>query len=442
MLSLPHPLIVLSAQVNETPPQKADCFASWEDFLQSGSEARGFFINDFTGKNLGALIRAIRRSRWWAVPVIGWKDAPPDDFFLLDALLPLDEAKTFTAEMAARHKLMPGNSGTMELCEKILYFLYIRQPNATLKPFLDRNDFHLYRYPVVECLATKKEDVRPVIDRLFHYGLLERVALLDRTQHCPACSSAHMHMLQVCPSCGSIDIHHAETKDPACTCASCHHSFSRGIVRVRCLDCGQDYLPNDLISHDICTLALSPRGQVAAQARQIEKSFAAFDNERYVDPAFFRQIFHRMLNTREQFKDFYFSLLHINFVNAEALMDRLGGQRLYILLNELAHGLLGILRTSDFITRIQAQHLCLLFPLAPSEGMAARLTAFFEHAQAEHKIEEQLEIEISAIDITSDTFFEAGVDADSLINSLIRREAIPLLAERSKPSTQISEDNI
>ncbi|MDR3089156.1 MAG: hypothetical protein LBU39_04990 [Desulfobulbaceae bacterium] len=421
MFSSLRPLVVLSARANDLPLKEDDCFASWDEFLQSGSEARGFLVEDFTAESLAALIYAIRQSRWWALPIIGSKDAPPDDFFLLDALLASDEARAFSTDMAVRHEEMPGGGESMGLDEKILYFLYVRGPRATLKPFLDRDSFRLYRYLVAEYLAGEGEDAAQTIDRLYQHGLLERVDLLDRTQHCPACGSAHLHVLMVCPRCDSIDIHRDGME--GFTCASCHHSFGQGIAHLRCLDCGQDSAAEQVTHRDISTLALSRRGRTAVRAGEIRESFAALDNERYVDPTFFRRMLDWMLSLHARHQDFHFSLLYMNFVNAETILARVGERRLYLLLNEFANSLLDLLRTSDFTTRTQEQNLWLLMPLSAAEGVSARLMALFERLQTAHKIEERFEIDIRSLDVTEGAALDLPAasqeaDADALMTSL------------------------
>jgi GGDEF domain-containing protein len=396
-------------------------FADWQDFLESGMEASGFFLEGYAGKALIALLGDIRNSRWWAAPVVGAAQTAPEEVCWLDAVFTLDKAQEYIMATARRQRNMPdaGEAHTFE--ERLLYFLYARGARANLAPLRDRESRILYRYPVAELLAPAHEDIAHTLDALRRRGLLEAVALLDRTRHCRKCGGAHLHFLDVCPRCGGIDIYKSPTLHcfscghvapesaflsrgapicPKChtqlrhigvdydrpmaqyACRGCHQIFIESEVMARCLMCDETTRPAELEVREVSSLALTARGRSAVRAGEIHATFAALDSERYVEPAFFRRMLDWMLATRLRHQEFRFTLMLMEFTNAEEMVSELGGMRLYMLLDEFAHQLLALLRTSDLTSRTHETRLWFLLPYTSAKGLVSRMQKLLDEVSA------------------------------------------------------------
>ncbi|MDR1648450.1 MAG: diguanylate cyclase, partial [Zoogloeaceae bacterium] len=430
-------------------------FRDWECFLESGLEASGFFLEGYTGASLAALLGDIRRSRWWYAPVIGSEHGAPDDLCWLDAARPLAKAGEFVATIGRRQRNMPDANELQTLDERLLYFLYARGAQATLVPLRDRDSPRLYRYPVAELLAQKHEDIAQTVEELQRRGLLEAVTLLDRTRHCRQCGSAHIHFLDVCPHCGSIDIHQSlalhcfscghvapETEflargAPVCpkcqtslrhigvdydrpmaqyACRGCRQVFIESEVVARCLDCDETTRPSELDVREVCTLALTTRGKRAVRAGEIHETFAALNSERYVDPVFFRRMLDWMLETRTRHNEFRFTLMLLEFTNAEAMVSELGGMRLYMLLDEFAHRLLALLRTSDLTSRTHETRLWLLLPYTSAQGLAARMQSLLDELSTHSTI--PFTTGIRYIDVAGTAVVDTRMHARELMQQL------------------------
>ncbi|MDR1888284.1 MAG: hypothetical protein LBQ81_02715 [Zoogloeaceae bacterium] len=431
-------------------------FENWAAFLASGLEPSGFFLEDCAGQTLENLLRAIRRSRWWAAPVVGSETTATDDACWLDARQALAQAREFAAVMAQRQRNMPAAGELHTLDERLLYFLYARGVQAVLKPVGDRSNLRLYRYPVAELLAKDNENATQMLDDLVRRGLLEAVTLLDRTRHCRKCDSAHLHFLDVCPRCGGIDIHKSPALHcfacghiapeadflsqstltcPKCkvglrhigvdydrpltqyACHACRHVFMEGDVVARCLDCGQTVQPSELHVREISTLALTARGRTAVRAGEIHETFVALDSGRYVEPAFFRRMLDWMLATRVRHPEFRFTLMLLEFVNAEAMVSELGGMRLYMLLNEFAHRILELLRTSDITSRTHETNLWFLLPYSSAPGLASRLQNLFDELTS-HWTTTRFETRIRHVDVPGSGRIDVGMQAQELMRQL------------------------
>jgi GGDEF domain-containing protein len=435
-------------------------FESWDDFLQSGLTPRGFFLDGYTGEVLVALLRVIRHSRWWFVPVIGSKRTATSDACWLDAIHDSSQAAELAATTARLHGNMPPAEEMRRLDERILYFLYMRGASAVLKPILNRNSPRLYDYPVADLLAEDGEDAAQTIDELLRRGLLEMGELLDRTRHCRKCGSAHIHFLDVCPHCGGIDIrktaslhcfscgHVAPEANflsqsglacPKCrvglrhigvdydrpmaqyACGSCHHVFIESDVAARCLDCAQSVKPDDLEVREVSVLALTARGRSAVRAGEIHETFAALDSERYVEPEFFRRMLDWMLATHVRHKEFRFSLMLVEFVNAEAMVSELGGMRLYILLDEFAHRLLELLRTSDITSRTQESNLWILLPYSFADGLAQRIQKLLDKLTAAQTTM-RFEVRLRYVSVPETLQADAGMRAQDIMQQLQQKD--------------------
>lgn len=389
----------------------AEVFATWQDCVNSQVLPLGFYFDGWEAQTADSLIAQLRQSTWWDRLAFIAPDggvAPA----LADAVAPYAEAVAMAEHGLAVRRRLPLSLADMRLEERVLYFLYVRD-NAELVPQCTVTHRMLYHYPAVEALAQHGEDPNDCLTTLVRRKLLEPSRLVDRTRHCRACGSAHIHYVDVCPHCSSLQIrkepalhcftcgHVAPEREfhadegvlvcPHCStalrhigvdydrpltqyaCANCHHVFVETAVQARCLECGAASEPNALDVREIATLRLSPHGRAALRAGQIEESFAALDTANYVDPAYFRRLLNWALAVSERHKEMRFALMLIEFTNALELIERLGTARLYLLLDEFPRRLHELLRSSDITTRTQEEKLWIFLPFSDPQGLAARM---------------------------------------------------------------------
>lgn len=304
----------------------------------------------------------------------------------------------------------------LQFDERLLYYLYLREP-YDLVPLCDRNSKQLYRYPEAEALAPESEDAGSWIASLTRRELLQPAKLVDRTRHCRACSSAHLHYLDVCPQCRGIEIHASESVHcfacgnvapkedyakegqmvcPKCqarlrhvgvdydkpltklACGTCHHTFIEADVVVRCLDCGEVHEPDMLNVREVHTLRLSPYGRAALRAGQLHESFAALDTANFVVPNYFRLMLDWGIITQARHKELRFSLVMIDFINANEIIEANGAARTFLILDELSRRLRELLRNTDMTTRTAETLLWVFLPFSSGAGFAARVERLLE----------------------------------------------------------------
>ena len=388
----------------------ARAFDSWEACARSDAKPLGFYLDGWDEKTTAELSAAIRSSPWWDRPVLvapGAVAAPP----LADGVADFAEAVLIGERALAIRRGLKLPAQEMRLDERILHYLYLRD-NAELQPVCDRNSAMLYRYPVAEALAQPGEDASDCLATLARRRLLEPSTLIDRTRHCRACGCAHVHYLDVCPHCSSLHIrkepslhcftcgHVAPEGDfrsegaltcPKCSaalrhigvdydrpltqyaCGSCHHVFVETRVLARCLDCQTTAEPSALDVREVAALRLSAHGRTALRAGQIQESFAALDTANYVEPAHFRRMLDWAVTTHTRHSEMRFGLMLVEFLNATEVMEKQGAARVFLLLDEFAHRLHELLRTSDITTRTQEDKLWLFLPFSDPQGLASRL---------------------------------------------------------------------
>lgn len=403
-------MVVLRPSGQPAPGEPNGAYASWEAYAGSGVQPLGFYLDGWSAQAAETLITQVRRSDWWDRPVLvapGPGEAPR----LADGVGAYADAVALGERMLAVRRSLRLRMDDMRLEERVLFFLYLRD-NAELQPLCERSNAQLYRYPVVDALAQRGEDVAGCLVTLVRRKLLEPSALIDRTRHCRACGCAHIHYIDVCPHCSSLHIRkepslhcfscgHVGPEDdfhddgalacPQCNaalrhigvdydrpltqyaCGNCHHVFVETSVQARCLDCQATCEPNALDVREIATLRLSAHGRTALRAGQIQESFAALDTANYVEPPHFRRMLDWALATSARHAEMRFGLMLIEFLNATEVIEKQGAARVFLMLDEFARRLHELLRTSDITTRTQEEKLWLFLPFSAPEGLALRL---------------------------------------------------------------------
>lgn len=410
------PSLMVSLGAGERPAEAIDAphYASWSAFLAAPVAAEGFYLTTAEAGQPDGLLRAVRQSAWWDRSVFAPPGTPAHPG--LDGTLPWPEASRRCEHEKALRASLGLDTKALHFDERLLYFLYQREP-GDLVPLLDRQASQLYRYPVADLLAEPSVHVAGWLTSLTRRGLLEPSQLVDRTRHCQACRSAHLHFIDVCPHCASLHIHKGASlhcfacghvapepefmgdrglQCPKCsarlrhigvdydrpltqyTCSQCHHAFIDAAVRARCLDCGASQAPEALSVHEVAVLRLSLRGRAALRAGQVSDTFAALEGIGFTPLETFRFLVDWALVTQARHPEMQFALVMVELTNAVALLEAHGPTQTYQRLDEFARRLRELLRTSDVSTRTSEDRLWLFLPYASAEGFAARLHRLVE----------------------------------------------------------------
>ena len=394
----------------------ARVFASLAELWAAAPDILGLYVVGGSALENKQILKEWRSSAYWFKPLMF--SAPAQDPGFTDGALDFGAARAVCERVEALRQSLQIDPRTLQFDERLLYFLYLREPHELL-PLRDRNSKHLYRYPEAEAIAPEHEDAGQWITSLARRELLQATTLVDRTRHCRACSSAHLHYLDVCPQCHSIEIHAGESvhcftcghvapsedfrreghlECPQCqarlrhvgvdydrpltrmACATCHHAFIEADVVVRCLDCGTEAAADMLDVREVRGLRLSAYGRAALRAGQLHDSFAALDTANYVVPNYFRLLLDWAITTQNRHKELAFSLVMIEFVNATEVIESQGAARTFLILDELSHRLREMLRTSDLTTRTAETMLWVFLPFSQGAGFATRVEKLLEQA--------------------------------------------------------------
>ena len=336
------------------------------------------------------------------------------DLLLVDGWGGFADALAAAERARAARRSLGIDPAALQLDERVLYFLFVRD-GCELQPLLDRDFATLYRYPQIDALARAHEDAASWLVTLTRRRLLEPAGLVDRTRHCLGCGGAHLHFLDVCPHCSSIEVSrspslhcfscghvapqgHFQADDdgdqlrcPKCSvalrhigvdydrpltqyaCGSCQKVFVETAVVARCLDCGSGSEPAELDVREVSRLRLSASGRAALRSGQVQQSYAALENANYVDPTWFRRMLDWALAAQQRHEQMEFGLVLVEFGNVRELIERIGGARVFMLLDEFAGRLHELLRTSDLTTRTHEDSLWLFLPFSSADGLVARL---------------------------------------------------------------------
>jgi GGDEF domain-containing protein len=384
-------------------------YSALSELLEARLPLKGLYLQGWEQAQAEQIIQGWRASPYWFRPVfVADAEASPR---IADGVLDFEQAVKASERMEQLRLSLQLDPQKLQFDERLLYYLYLREPHE-LVPVCDRQSKHLYRYLEAEALAPESNDAGSWIASLTRRELLQPSTLLDRTRHCRSCSSAHLHYLDVCPQCRGIEIrasecihcftcgHVAPNEDfakegklhcPKCqarlrhvgvdydrpmtklACGTCHHAFLEAAVVVRCLDCNTLTEPDLLDVRQVHALRLSPNGRAALRAGQLQDSFAALDTANYVVPNYFRMMLDASLMTHARHSELKFSLVMVEFANANEVMEAHGAARCFLILDEFGRRLRELLRNTDMTTRTSETLLWVYLPFSSGAGFAARV---------------------------------------------------------------------
>lgn len=282
-----------------------------------------------------------------------------------------------------------------------------------------------YHFPLAETLADTDTDIFSWLEFLTQKGLLTKKTLVDRVRTCPQCTSAHLHFLDICPSCNSLRIQkdiflhcfvcgHVASQSsfivrdllqcPSChaklrhigsdydraletySCKDCASIFSEPHIVARCMKCGIQAEPENLIPLEICPYSLSSKGETVALVGWQETPFALLDNLNFIALDYFTYLLSWLMQLQHRYSDNIFSVLGLRFLNLEKLAQHMGSSRLAKLLDAFVRRLREIIRTTDVVSRSGPDLIWVILPRTSKEGcevLQNRIQQLIKDAQQE-----------------------------------------------------------
>ncbi|NTV09260.1 MAG: diguanylate cyclase [Zoogloea sp.] len=434
---------------------EASVFGCIDDFLrQKDIDPSGFYLDGWQDSDLQDIVAKVRRSAYWDRLVLATEECGGETKVPIDGVASYKSALERCRRAHAASKGLGLSHESNSLEEKILVFLYVRD-GIEILPVCDKNSHTLYRYPQFELLSSEPESVGDCLTGLFRRTLIEPVTLIDRTRHCRACGSVHLHYVDVCPICASIQIKSTPSfhcfacgavlpeqefisEDgiacPRCltrlrhigvdydrpmtnySCGNCHSIFVDSAVSVRCLDCGASSTPDELDVQEVCSLRLSSRGRAALKAGNVSEDALLLGVRNFVEPKFFRRTLDRTLALTKRHEEVKFGLVLLEFRNLEELGREYGADFVYTMLDEFARRMHEYLRAYDVTTRTQENRLWVYLPLSSPRGLAHRLRNIIDEQHASDA-SRTMDVRIRTLEAPQDVGAEDN--AESLMSRLL-----------------------
>lgn len=351
-----------------------------------------------------AVMRADRRTS--ALPLFVLADVPHLGMLVDGAVSSAADAVELARPLAEALAVLPRGTLELDADVRLARYLYAR-PASRVEAARTWNDPYGYRYPLLEAIADRVEDVQPWLRSLAARKLLAPSELVDRLRHCPNCDYVHLNYVDVCPIDGALDI--VETTFLHCfTCGNVapEESFiNSGRMQCRkcstllrqigvdydralesfhcnadgadfpepkvvavCLHCERRSSPEELIPRPVHAWVLSETGKVAARTERIGDIYALLDQLDFATPQFFYTTLNWLVEMQRRYKDQEFAVVGARLEGFEGTAQRLGRVRTTVLLDEVAQRLRELIRTTDVATRTTENEIWILLPHTNAEG--------------------------------------------------------------------------
>ena len=234
---------------------------------------------------------------------------------------------------------------------RILALLYSR-PDRQLAPHRVWLDEHAYAYTLLEALLGSAHLVAVRLANLCELGHLQRRGLIDRTSHCPVCSSLQLNLVDHCPHCGSTDIEEGSDvqclhcgytaqesafvspQDEGLVCVKCHkrlrqiktdydlvqgifscrtcsNAFVQPAPQAHCLRCGKHFSVDRLLIRRIYSYELTASGITVLKKGAALDEVDGSDAGNLVTPHFFTNMVNWLLDFCGRHSNENFTLIGI-----------------------------------------------------------------------------------------------------------------------------------
>lgn len=304
---------------------------------------------------------------------------------------------------------------------RILALLYSR-PDRQLAPHRVWLDEHDYAYALLEAMLGSAHLVAARLATLCEWRYLQRRELVDRTSHCPVCSSLQLNLVDHCPQCKAVEIdeifsiqclHCRHTirgsqgspgEDLQCgqcgailqqiktdydwvpggfSCRSCGAVFTQPEPLAHCLRCGNQAPIERLLVRQIYNYELTETGVAALKAAlPLEPADNLHESNR-VSPHFFANMINWLLdfcgrNTCETFTLIGIKLQFGGQVDADASRSRMD------ILDSFVYRISERIRSVDLLCRFRQDMLWLLLPKTGKPNYQVVLDRI-DHLQQAHR---------------------------------------------------------
>lgn len=284
---------------------------------------------------------------------------------------------------------------------RILALLYSR-PDRQLAPHRVWLDEHAYAYSLLEALLGSAHLVAARLTTLSEQGHLQRRGLIDRTSHCPVCSSLQINLVDHCPQCRSTDIEecaqvqclrcgHTAPESafvppgagglvcPACNaalaqiktdydlaaasfrCRACGLDFEQPEPLAHCLRCGHYSPVKRLLVRRIYSYELTDAGIAALKSGALSDPVESFGEGNLVTPQFFSSMVNWLLDFCGRHATEAFTLIGIRM----DCTDQPGADsspEVMNLMDTFVHRISEHIRNIDMLSRFRRDMVWLLLP--------------------------------------------------------------------------------
>lgn len=284
---------------------------------------------------------------------------------------------------------------------RILALLYSR-PDRQLAPHRVWLDEYAYAYTLLEAMLGSAHLVAARLATLCEWNYLQRRGLVDRTSHCPVCSSLQLNLIDHCPQCKGADIEEsffiqclacgytaeeatsqAASDDNlrcnrchamfqqiktdydwvhgALVCRSCSNSFTQPAAQAHCLRCGNQTPVGRLLVRQIYSYELTTAGIAALKTGVVHDPTGRLNETNLVTPHFFANMVNWLLdfcgrNSCETFTLIGIKLEFVGQVDADS--SRAGME----LMDTFIYRISERIRNVDMLSRFRQDLLWLLLP--------------------------------------------------------------------------------
>lgn len=359
---------------------------------------------------------------------------------LSDGLVPNEREQIFQDVRAWRERFSEIEPALADasLESRILSWLWVG-PNRQLRAVRDPRQADLYVYPVVESLKiqTIEQDTFWVVQFLAQQKWTGTGQLIDRVRLCSHCNSGHLNYVDVCTDCHSLSIERQPslhcfvcghvgpqekfTKDrglfcPNCLsqlrhigsdydrpmenyrCRDCQAFFIDAAVQVRCLDCGQIHLPEQLRVREVYDYQLTESGRMRCRQGLGGSKFdidAHFDFQGLIKREPFMLLLGWMLDIERRYKRTVFSIVGIRLANLKDVLKQMGERQGYALLDSVVARLAEVIRDSDRCTRTAEDIIWLLLPETDAKGAQRVVERLNRLAEVLNEVDAGIQVRIT-----------------------------------------------